>query len=134
MIQWSVELREFDIEYVPRTAIKAQVLAEFVVEYTCPEEQNLEDLDIPAWILRVDGSKAKKESGAGVVIQTPAGDLFKYALEFKFQATNNQAEYEALVTGLKLARAMGAKYVEAYSDSQLVVGKSREIMKQKRKQ
>ena len=51
LIQWSVELGEFDIEYVPMTAIKAQVLAEFVAEYTCPEEQNLEEPDIPAWTL-----------------------------------------------------------------------------------
>ena len=46
-IQWSVELGELDIEYVPRTAIKAQVLAEFIAEYTCPEEQVISDPDIP---------------------------------------------------------------------------------------
>ena len=70
----------------------------------------------------MDGSKEKQASGAGLIIQTPASDLFKYALEFRFQTTNNQAEYEALVTGLKLSQAMGTKSVEAYSDSQLVAG------------
>ena len=89
LIQWSVELGEFDIEYMPRTSIKAHVLAEFVAEYMCPKEQKIDDSDIPAWILRVDGSKSKQASGVGLIIQTPAGDLLKYALEFKFQATNN---------------------------------------------
>ena len=55
LIQWSIELGEFDIEYVPMTVIKAQVLVEFVAEYTCLEEKKIDDSDIPVWILRVDG-------------------------------------------------------------------------------
>ncbi|KAL0368519.1 UNVERIFIED_CONTAM: hypothetical protein Scaly_1070800 [Sesamum calycinum] len=60
-------------------------------------------------------------SGAGVILETPLGDKIQYALRFSFDASNNKAEYEALLVGGRLAQAAGAKYLRAYSDSQLVV-------------
>ncbi|KAH7852319.1 hypothetical protein Vadar_023323 [Vaccinium darrowii] len=74
------------------------------------------------WLLLVDGSKTKIASGAGLVLQSPEGAKFKYVLRFRFQATNNQAEYEALITGSQLARAVGVGSLAVISDSQLVVG------------
>ncbi|KAH7848069.1 hypothetical protein Vadar_033395 [Vaccinium darrowii] len=67
-------------------------------------------------------SRTKEAGGAGLVLQSLEGKKFKYALRFRFQATNNQAEYEALTTGLQLARAVGARSLAVISDSQLVVG------------
>ncbi|KAK0604686.1 hypothetical protein LWI29_018212 [Acer saccharum] len=69
----------------------------------------------------VDGSSNHHGSGAGIIIITPEGTLTQAALRFDFRATNNVAEYEALVTRLKIILNMGAEYVTVYIDSQLVV-------------
>ncbi|KAL0449302.1 UNVERIFIED_CONTAM: Retrovirus-related Pol polyprotein from transposon gypsy [Sesamum latifolium] len=91
MVKWIVELSEYGIEYRPRPAIKAQVLADFVTELTGEAKES----DQSWWKLFVDGSSTSQGSGA--------------------------AEYEALLAGMKLVQAAGAKYLEACSDSQLVV-------------
>ncbi|KAL0294805.1 UNVERIFIED_CONTAM: hypothetical protein Sradi_6867400 [Sesamum radiatum] len=72
------------------------------------------------WKIFVDGSATSQGSGAGVIIETPQGDRLQYAIKFNFAASNNEAEYEALIAGGKLALAAGAKHLKAYSDSQLV--------------
>jgi len=70
----------------------------------------------------VDGSSNKTACGAGVVLEGP-GDLFlEQALQFGFRATNNQAEYEALLVGLNLSYDMGAREVTCKSNSQVMVG------------
>ncbi|KAL0294165.1 UNVERIFIED_CONTAM: hypothetical protein Sradi_6900600 [Sesamum radiatum] len=117
MVKWVVELSEYGIEYHPRPAIKAQALVDFVVEMTAEEGEHKEQW----WKLFVDGSSTLQGSGAGVTLETPQGDKIQYALRFSFDASNNEAEYEALLAGGRLAQAAGAKYLRAYSDSQLVV-------------
>ncbi|KAK0603302.1 hypothetical protein LWI29_003521 [Acer saccharum] len=126
LTKWAIELSEFDVEYLPRTAIKAQAVADFVAEFTKPSievarmmvEQNKK---VFKWQLRVDGSSNTHGSGAGVVVSTPEGDSVECALRFDFKATNNQAEYEALIAGLKVCTVLGADEVEIFSDSQVVV-------------
>ncbi|XP_058183967.1 uncharacterized protein LOC131301614 [Rhododendron vialii] len=122
LIQWSIELGEFDIEYKPRIAIMAQVLADFLAEYTYPEPEELPREEPKPWVLQVDGSTTKDASGAGLILTSPKGQRLSYALRFEFKTTNNEAEYEALVVGLELASAIRASHALAKSDSQLVVG------------
>ncbi|MCS5023615.1 ribonuclease HI family protein, partial [Staphylococcus aureus] len=57
----------------------------------------------------------------GIILEGPEGYQAEYALRFQFKASNNMAEYEALVTGLRLAKEVGAQNLKVYSDSQLVV-------------
>ena len=64
----------------------------------------------------VDGSCSEQGSGAGVVIQSPEGTEITYTVKFEFQLTNNQAEYEAFITGLGLAHALRAERVEIQAD------------------
>ena len=126
LVKWSVELSEFDLSYRPRGAIKAQALAEFMVdradtgkeirEEQAAEQEKPEGL----WLVMVDGSCSEQGSGAGVVIRSPEGTEITYAMKFDFQLTNNQAEYEAFITGLGLAHALRAERVEIRADSQLV--------------
>ncbi|XP_068484963.1 uncharacterized protein [Phaseolus vulgaris] len=116
MIGWSVELSEFDIRYEPRGAIKSQCLVDFSAELT-----PLPTLSA-GWTLYVDGSSNKTACGAGVVLEGPGDLLLEQALQFGFRATNNQAEYEALLAGLNLAYDMGAREVTCKSDSQVMVG------------
>ncbi|XP_068486400.1 uncharacterized protein [Phaseolus vulgaris] len=115
MIDWSVELSEFDIHYQPRGAIKSQCLADFSAELT-----PLPTLS-GGWTLYVDGSSNKTACGAGVVLEGLDDPLLEQALQFGFRATNNQAEYEALLAGLKLAYNMGAREVVCKNDSQFMV-------------
>lgn len=127
-----MKLSEFDIEYHPWGAIKGQAIADFIIEYThMPEGKARAQEEQPSkaeatqatWILYVDGSSTNKFAGGGVILATPKGSEHKYVIRFEFKATNNEAKYEALLTGLRLARALEAKQVRVNSDSQLVVGK-----------
>ena len=69
----------------------------------------------------MDGASSAMGAGAEVVIVTPEGIRLKHSFRLGFRASNNKAEYEALLIGLKTVLGMGARDVEAYSDSQLVV-------------
>ena len=73
-------------------------------------------------MLSVDGSSNQQGSGAGIILEGPNGVLIEQALRFAFKASNNQAEYEALIAGMLLAKEMGAQSLLAKSDSQLVTG------------
>ncbi|XP_074374057.1 uncharacterized protein LOC141714437 [Apium graveolens] len=126
VVAWSIELGEFDLEYIPRTAIKAQALVDFVVECAfsgpkdlSPGEQLIRILG--KWKLFIDGSVAGKKCGAGLIISSPEGFEICQAIRFDFPLTNNMAEYEALLAGMKLARSLKAKHLRAFSDSMLVV-------------
>ncbi|KAL0400045.1 UNVERIFIED_CONTAM: hypothetical protein Sradi_2347800 [Sesamum radiatum] len=69
------------------------------------------------WLLHVDGSSTAQGSGAGIVLTTPQGDDMEFAVKFEFKASNNEAEYEALVLGMRMAQDAGASHLLAYSDS-----------------
>ncbi|KAL0367030.1 UNVERIFIED_CONTAM: Ribonuclease HI [Sesamum radiatum] len=119
LVKWAVELSEYGISYFPRTAIKAQALADFVSEMA---EMTIKDASKDQkWLLHVDGSSTAQGSGVGIVISTPQGEDLEFAIKFGFKASNNEAEYEALVIGMRMAHETGAKHLLAYSDSQLVV-------------
>ncbi|XP_057537987.1 uncharacterized protein LOC130815514 [Amaranthus tricolor] len=112
------QLADFGIEYEPRTAIKAQALADFIAESTSPPLAALNQ----EWKLYVDGSSTQSASGAGLLIVSSAGVRMERAVRFEFAASNNKAEYEALLMGLKICYESGAKELAAFSDSQLIVG------------
>ncbi|KAL5572570.1 hypothetical protein UlMin_022167 [Ulmus minor] len=126
LAKWSIELGEFDILFKPRTAIKGQALADFIAEFTYQPtslESAKELVPSPSslWHLYVDGSSTDNCSGAGVILVSPEGVRLSCALRFRFKATNNQAEYEALLAGLRLAKEVSARHLLIYSDSQLIV-------------
>ncbi|XP_020231104.1 uncharacterized protein LOC109811709 [Cajanus cajan] len=112
---WLVELSQFDITFKPRGPIKAQCLVDFVNElhpYGHFEEQ--------WWTLHVDGSSNCRGSGASVILEGPKGIVLEQSLRFRFKASNNQAEYEALLAGLRLAEDMGASRVKCLTDSKVM--------------
>uniref|UniRef100_A0A2N9HNF1 Uncharacterized protein n=1 Tax=Fagus sylvatica TaxID=28930 RepID=A0A2N9HNF1_FAGSY len=74
------------------------------------------------WTMNIDGSSTKDSGGIGVVLKSPEGDTIKQAVRLQYPTTNNEAEYEALLTGLEMAKALGATELDVLSDSQLVVG------------
>ncbi|KAL0283136.1 UNVERIFIED_CONTAM: hypothetical protein Sradi_7239400 [Sesamum radiatum] len=128
LVKWAVELSEYDISYLPRTTIKAQALADFVSEMTEMTIKNASQDQ--KWLLHVDGSSTAQGSGAGIVITAPQSEDLEFAIKFGFKA-NNEAEYEALVIGMRMAHKAGAKHLLAYSDSQLVVKQVEDTYKAK---
>ncbi|GKB72787.1 reverse transcriptase domain-containing protein [Tanacetum coccineum] len=112
---------EAESAFRPRTSVKGQILADFIVER--PEEdvimETQEELPEP-WVMLTDGSSCADGSGAGLILTSPEGTEFTYALRFGFEATNNEAEYEALITGLRIAEQMGIKNLQENVDSRLV--------------
>ena len=119
MMKWAVELSEYGIIFKSRGSFRTQALIDFVVELT-PSKGEQESERKRKWILSVDEASNIKGSGAGVILEGPDRVLVDQLLKFAFKATNNQTEYEALLTGMRLAGDMGVKNLIVRSDSQLV--------------
>ena len=111
-------MSEFDIQYRPRTAIKGQVIADFIAEFTHDEDKGAKES--PQWSVHTDGSSNRQAEGADVVLLSPEGDVVECMIRLDFPTTNNEVEYEALVAGLDLARAAGATNVVIYCNSQVI--------------
>ncbi|GKB66774.1 reverse transcriptase domain-containing protein, partial [Tanacetum coccineum] len=91
------------------------------LEEGSPDELIAEPEELPEpWTLFTDGSSCVDGSGAGLILTNPEGAEFTYAMRFRFEATNNEAEYEALIAGLQIAEQMGIKNLQAHVDSRLV--------------
>ncbi|KAL5574856.1 hypothetical protein UlMin_016555 [Ulmus minor] len=127
LTKWAVELSEYDISYQPRIAIKSQALADFIADFApsaqAPANSELLAIGTPphsSWTLSVDGSSNMSGAGLGLVLISPEGDIIQQAIKCGFKATNNEAEYEALIAGLMLAKDMGIRKLDVRSDSQLV--------------
>ncbi|GKB62260.1 reverse transcriptase domain-containing protein [Tanacetum coccineum] len=120
--KWSIMLGEHNITYRPRTSVKGQILAGFLMEK--PEEASADMSEKEAlqepWTIFMDGSSCIDGSGAGLILTSPDGAEFTYALRFQFTASNNEAEYEALLAGLRIAAQMGVRNVRVSVDSKLV--------------
>ncbi|KAL5546552.1 hypothetical protein UlMin_006239 [Ulmus minor] len=122
LAKWSIELGEFDVLFKPRTTIKGQALAEFMYQPSSLESaKELVPSPSSLWHLYVDGSSTNNCSGVGVILVSPEGVRLSCALRFRFKVTNNQAKYEALLAGLRLAKEVSARHLLIYSDSQLIV-------------
>ncbi|CAL9024301.1 unnamed protein product [Prunus brigantina] len=136
LVKWAIELGEFDIRYHPRPSEKGQAVADFISEFTLPihlvmtppsasadspSTDGAFDHTSPHWTLCMDGSSSRQGSGTGLVLKTPDDTMIEYSIRFQFRASNNEAEYEALLPGLRLAHSTGAERLMICSDSQLVV-------------
>ena len=121
---------------MPSTSIKGQVLADLVVEFTkCLEEMDVENRNMgersvgvvsvqcpTPWELYVDGATNQRGLGMGLVLVSLEKISIEKSLRLNFSATNNKAEYEALLMGMTMVQKMGGKAVKVFSYSKLVVG------------
>ena len=80
---------------------------------------------LPAWEVYVNGALNQKGSGVRLVLMSPEKVVIKKSLRLDFSATNNEAEYEALLEGMAMVQRMGGKSVKLFSDSRLIVGQVR---------
>ncbi|HET8670197.1 MAG TPA: reverse transcriptase-like protein [Candidatus Saccharimonadales bacterium] len=120
IIKCAIELGTYTLEFRSRQTVKSQALADFVAEWTdiqtpvppeCPEH----------WTMYFDGSLNLGGAGAGVYFISPSGDKIRYVLRIHFPASNNVAEYEAALHGLRIASELGVKRLMVYGDSALVI-------------
>ncbi|XP_016185156.1 uncharacterized protein LOC107626768 [Arachis ipaensis] len=107
---------QYDLQYEPRHAIKAQAMADFLVEVT---GDSVETTSI-RWRLHVDGASNQTFGGAGIILESPTGIIYEQSIKFEFPVSNNQEEYKALLGGLILAQEVGATRLEVCSDSQVI--------------
>ncbi|GKA15020.1 hypothetical protein Tco_0694767 [Tanacetum coccineum] len=98
LLKWSFELEEHDIHYKPRTSVNGQILVDFSMEHLedDPSDTPMEDKEelLDPWTLFTDGSSCIDGSRAGLILTNLEGAEFTYALRFRFDTTNNEAEYK----------------------------------------
>ncbi|GJX61843.1 reverse transcriptase domain-containing protein [Tanacetum coccineum] len=128
----------YGIQYVPRVAVKGQVLSDFLADTSTnatlvvaktprvkdiPESSNAMENLTPgprAWRLYTDGASNSGGSGAGLILIAPNGVEYSYALRLYFSNSNNDVEYKALLAGLRIVTEMQVKDIHAFVDSKLV--------------
>lgn len=135
VVKWSIEHAEFDLHFEPRHAIKSQALTDFLAEWTlvaesdpslgpsAPEVEEDPNAKLHAghWVMHFDGPLTLQGASVGVTLTSPNGDVRRYVVRLDFRATNNMAEYEGLLAGLKASAGMGIRRLLVLGDSQLVV-------------
>ncbi|XP_071708807.1 uncharacterized protein [Rutidosis leptorrhynchoides] len=110
--------------YCARNAIKGQVMADYLAETAANIPAICDPVQLPApppelWELYTDGATSSEGAGAGLILTGPHQEEHTYVLWFNFKVTNNETEYEALLAGMRIARELGVKKLQAYVDSQL---------------
>ncbi|XP_071729057.1 uncharacterized protein [Rutidosis leptorrhynchoides] len=122
MAKWAIELGEHEISYAPSNAVKGQIMADFMVECINSGPSAISEMAprTVTWEFFTDGASSSDGAGAGLILTNPDGEEYTYALRFAFPVSNNEAEYEALLSGLRIAEKMGIKALKVAVDSQLV--------------
>ncbi len=116
--KWIFSLTEFNLRYESPKAIKRQAIADFTVDH---HDDSIGSIEVVPWTLFFDGSVCTHGCGIGLVIISPRGACFEFAYTIKPYATNNQAEYEAVLKGLQLLKEVEADAIEIIGDSLLVI-------------
>ncbi|KAK8928988.1 hypothetical protein KSP39_PZI017133 [Platanthera zijinensis] len=119
LAKWAVELSEFDISYPPRA------VADFLADFSAEVEADMDVSRPVPWKMFVDGASGRHSVGAGVVLVSPQGTRIEQAVEILFPVTNNQAEYEAMVAGLRLAKELAIRDIQAFTDSMVAASQIR---------
>jgi hypothetical protein len=102
--KWATQLASHTIDFVPRRAIKSKVLADFVADWTPSVASQSTPVIEAIWQLECDRGYCKNDSGASAVLTAPSGTQIKYPERLDFPGcTNNVAEYEGLLLGLRKA-------------------------------
>jgi ribonuclease HI len=120
--KWAAELNEFSIDYVHRSSIQSQALADFIADWTLGAQEEEANKDAEAWTVFCDGSWGTFSAGATAVLVAPSKVRTCYAARLDFSYTNNIAEYEALLLGLQKLKAMGIRREVLKTDSQVISG------------
>jgi hypothetical protein len=111
-------LSEFDLTYQSAKAIKGQVMVDLMTHHCGPEVAVIEPIP---WTMFFDGSSCGAGAGIGIILVSPQGTSYEFYIPIEKTSTNNQAEYQAMLKGIKLLREVNAKVIEIFGDSHLVI-------------
>ena len=114
--KWALELMAQGILYAPRMAIKSHELADFIIEWT-EIQMSPAAVDQEYWTMYFDGSLMKKGAGVGLVFVSPLGVRMRYMVRIHFPSSNNVAEYEALINGLRITIELGIRWLDVRGNS-----------------
>ncbi|GJV02677.1 reverse transcriptase domain-containing protein [Tanacetum coccineum] len=126
--QRKMEAAEHEIKFRGRNSIKGQILADFLAKTLLLKNKEAKNKEVKrkepepdnTWKLFTDGASSSDGSRAGLMVFSPEGKEYTYALRFAFETTNNEVEYEALLAGLCIAKEMEIRELIIFVDSQLV--------------
>ncbi|KAL5538545.1 hypothetical protein UlMin_045352 [Ulmus minor] len=132
MTRWILALSEFDIQVVSPTAKKSQALAELLAVFPTTgmdvdqpdlpgELQEIALIEEPEWQLMFDGAASAGGGGIGIVLIGPESQVITKTCKLLYSCSNNEAEYEALITGLELAESKNVKRLLIKGDSRLAI-------------
>ena len=102
------------ISYAPRIVIKSQVLANFIIEWT-EIQMSPAVVDQEYWTMYFYRSLMKKGASTGLVFVSPLGVRMRYMVRIHFPSSNNVAEYEALINGLRIAIELGIRWLDVWA-------------------
>jgi hypothetical protein len=124
--KWAAELSGYHITFEPRTTIKSQVLADFIVDWTGPTWQQAESPE-KVWTIHCDSAWCHAGVGAATIITSPTCVKYRYTARLSFalesdRCTNNIAEFEAVILGLRKLRALGVTTCIVRTNSKVVAG------------
>jgi ribonuclease HI len=120
--KWAAELNEFSIDYVHRSSIQSQALADFIVDWTLGAQEEEANKDAEAWTVFCDGSWGTFGAGVAVVLVARSKVRTCYAAKLDFGCTNNIVEYEALLLGLRKLKAIRIRRAILKTNSQVISG------------
>jgi ribonuclease HI len=130
IVEWALELSSFGLKFKSTSTIQSRALAEFIVEWTPMPDEEIQEATLPGketdreWVMYFDRAFSLQGAGAGVLLVAPTGEHLKYVIQMHFpreSSTNNTAEYEGLLAGLRIAADLGIKKLIIRGDLQLVV-------------
>jgi hypothetical protein len=121
MGKWAYALVEYDLAYEPLRSMKGQVVVDFIVDHVVDVDHSVNFVQLNPWGLYFDGLVCSTGQGARCVVVSPSGVYIDLSIRLEFTCTNNQVEYDSLLHGLEFLRDLGARDVDVFGNSNLVV-------------
>jgi ribonuclease HI len=119
--KWAYALVEYDLAYEPLRSMKRQVVADFIVDHAIDVGHSVDCVQFKPWGLYFNDLVCSKGQGAGCVVVSPSGVYIDLSIRLEFACTNNQVKYESLLHGLEFLRDLGARDVDMFGNSNLIV-------------
>jgi ribonuclease HI len=119
--KWAYALVKYDLTYEPLRSMKGQVVADFIVDHAIDVGHSVDCVQLKPWRMYFDGSVCSKGQGARCVVVSPSCVYIDLSIRLEFACTNNQVEYESLLHGLEFLRDLGARDIDVFGDSNLIV-------------
>jgi ribonuclease HI len=116
--KWILALSEFDLTYQSAKAIKGQRMDDLVTQHCGLEVAVVEPI---SWTMFFDGSLCGAGARIEIVLISSQGANYEFSIPIEKTSTNNEAEYQEVLKGIKLLREVNVEVVEIFSDSQLVI-------------